>query len=521
MTTTELVVIPDEALAVATPAERSLYHRYLQEQKAKLAPDPSSIPYFYDPAGWIREMFDWSKVSGGGPTPYQNEILSAIPEHQRVSVRGPHGLGKTGLASWTVLWFAQTRDGLDWKVLTTASAWRQLTVYLWPEIHKWARLLRWDKLGRQPYAVASELLKRSLVLKTGQASAVASDDPAAIEGAHADHLLYLLDEAKTIIDGTVDAIEGAFSGAGEDTVAEAYALMISTPGEPNGRFYDIQSRKPGTEDWWTRHVTLAEAIAAKRISAHWAEQRKLQWGETSALYQNRVLGNFATADESAVIPLSWVEMAVQRGLERVEAGTALPAFTCLGCDVADSGSDRTVIAPRFHNVIPEIRVSPLEDTMSTAGRVAGVLNANHGTGYAAVDGIGIGAGVVSRLREQGHDVFSFIASARSEQIDLSGELGFANMRAAAWWTMRELLDPINKFNICLPDDDMLVGDLTAPRWRVQSGGKILVEPKDDIRKRLGRSTDHGDAVVHAFALRPETEVTTTITYDAPVSISPF
>jgi hypothetical protein len=63
--------------------------------------------------------------------------VAALVKHHRVAARGPHGLGKTTLASWVVIWFALTRDGDDWKVITTASAWRQLEKFLWPEIHKW------------------------------------------------------------------------------------------------------------------------------------------------------------------------------------------------------------------------------------------------------------------------------------------------------------------------------------------------------------------------------------------------
>jgi hypothetical protein len=73
-----------------------------------------------------------------------------------------------------------------------------------------------------------------------------------------------------------------------------------------------------------------------------------------------------------------------------------------------------------------------------------------------------------------------------------------NKRSAAWWYLRELLDPANGHGIALPPDDLLTGDLTAPHWRITSGGKVQVESKDEIRKRLGRSTDDGDAVVMAF-----------------------
>ena len=420
------------------------------------------------------------------------------------------------MAAWVVLWFALTRDGEDWKIITTASAWRQLEVYLWPEIHKWARLLRFDVLER-PSFTADELLHLNLKLASGAASAVASNQPALIEGAHADHILYLFDESKAIPPDTWDAAEGAFSGAGGDTTLEALALAVSTPGEPSGRFYDIQRRAPGYEDWWVRHVTLDEAIAAERVSAEWVEQRARQWGRDSAVFQNRVLGEFCSSDEDSVIPLAWVEAAMARW----EANRTQPRapFTCCGVDVGRSGADFTVIAPRYGRRIEELRHSHLEDTMATTGRVVGVLQGTNG--YAIVDVIGIGAGVVDRLREMRLPVEAFNAGEGTPRTDISGELGYMNKRSAAWWTMRELLDPANGFDIELPPDDLLTGDLTAPHWRVTSGGRIQVESKDEIRKRIGRSTDSADAVIQAF-WAPEPEAGPGfVTWEEPYAISPY
>lgn len=432
-----------------------------------------------------------------------------------MAVRGPHGLGKTALNSWAILWFALTREGEDWKVITTASAWRQLEVYLWPEVHKWARMLRWDLLGRKPFT-ENELLTLNLKLVTGQASAVASNQPALIEGAHADHILYIFDESKAIPEGTFDAAEGAFSGAGDNSL-EAFALACSTPGEPIGRFYDIHRRKPGFEDWHVRHVTLQDAVQAGRVSPSWAEQRARQWGTKSAVYMNRVLGEFCSSDEDSVIPLAWVEAAVARWQENQE-GPREP-FTCCGVDVARSGSDVTVIAPRHGRRIEDLRRTSLEDTMQTTGRVAGVLRGQ--PGYAVVDVIGIGAGVVDRLREMDLSVVAFNAGEGTDRLDSSGELGFANKRSAAWWAMREMLDPSGGFLLELPPDDLLVGDLTAPKWRVTSAGRVQVESKDEIRKRIGRSTDSADAVIQAYWTPDAEPVEGYIEYYDPVTISPF
>lgn len=490
--------------------------------------DPVPDIYFYNPRQWILDHFDWNRV-GKLPTEYQQDIDDLLIKHKRLAVKGPHGLGKTAKASWIVLWFANTREaaGKDWKVITTASAWRQLEVYLWPEIHKWARLLLWDKLGRKPYDRKTELLKLSLNLRYGAATAVSSDDPQAIEGAHADCLLYVLDESKAIVPKTWEAVEGAFSNAGESTEAEAYAFSISTPGEPNGTFFDIMTRKAGTEDWGVRSVLLEEAIKAGRVSPEWVEQRKLQWGETSAVFKNRVLGEFSTIDEQGLIQLSHIEAAVERWEEfhrKADWESKLPNLTSLGVDVARSGEDKTNMALRHGRIINEIRRFPQQDTMETTGAVASILNAmGRGTAYGAIDVNGIGAGVVDRLRELGFDIFAFNASNRTDQTDISEILTFINLRAAAWWTMRELLDPANGFNIMLPPDDLLIGDLAAPRWKFSSmgGGRIQVESKDDIRKRLGRSTDTGDAVVMAFALAPPAEEDQLVGYEDRVQISPY
>lgn len=455
--------------------------------------------YHDDPVGFILDCFIWEKDKK--PTRYQLEVALMLVEEGRVSVCGPHGLGKTALAAWLILWFALTRDALneDWKVPTTASVWRQLEKFLWPEVHKWAKRLDWEKLERRPFIEGDELLDMSIKLRTGSAFAVASDDPAKIEGAHADQLFYVYDESKAIMPATFDASEGAFSGAGEDTAAEAFALASSTPGEPNGRFYDIQKRRPGTEDWATRAVSKEEVIEAGRMSVEWADQRKKQWGEESAVYQNRVEGKFASSEEDTVIPLSWVEAANERWLALQDDDGNLKGIHPLdnvGCDIARSGKDKTVLAFRSDQIITELRRFTRQGTMETTGQIAAVLRGEDS--WATVDVIGIGAGVVDRLVEMGLPTVAFNASARTDVLDSSGELGFVNCRAGGWWNLREMLDPDSGEKVALPPDDMLTGDLTAPHWRVMSGGRIQVESKEDIIKRLGRSTDDGDAVVMAF-----------------------
>lgn len=468
---------------------------YLKARRTKQNPYKTfQEKYYHNLSGFMLDCIDWGNDE---PTFYQIECADLLMKNSRLSIRGPHGLGKTAFAAVTILWFALTRDGKDWKIPTTASVWRQLTKYLWPEIKKWSRRIKWEKIGRLPFDERTELLKQSLNLDTGEAFAVASNDHTAIEGAHADHILYLFDEAKAIPDATFDAAEGAFSTAGDDTDdKEALALAISTPGEPNGRFYHIQSRQAGYEDWTVRAVSLEECAKAGRVSMTWANNRMRQWGENSALYINRVLGNFAANDEDGVIPLGWVELAVERWHKINDSNAQWGNFHCVGVDVARFGADKTKLAMRYGNSIKEIREYNKADTMETSGYVSGILK-KHGH-YAIIDVIGIGAGVVDRVREQRLKVVAFNASERTNQKDRSGEMGFINKRSAAIWNMRERLDPSSGEEIALPPSDDLIGDLTTQTWRISSSGKIQVEAKAAIKIRTGRSPDDGDAVTMAF-----------------------
>jgi len=436
-----------------------------------------------DPVAWAHDLIDWRDEPG--LTGYQEEILSALVEHNRVVVRAPRGSGKTMPAAIAALWFATTRDGEDWKVPTTAGVWRQLTRFLWPEIHKWAKRVRWDKLHRDPPNRHTELLTLTLNLNTGSAFALASDTADALEGAHAANLLAIVDEGKLVPDASWDAIEGYFSDPGEKLV-----LAQSVPGAPVGRFFDIHNRKPGYEDWHAIHVTIDQAVNGGRVESDWVEQRKKQWGVDSPLYLNHVLAEFG-GEEDGVIPLSWIEAAMGRWDDL----DVMPRVSLVSADIADGGEDDTVLALRAGDVITELRRYSEGDTMLQADRVARLVPKG---GKAIVDSIGVGAGVYSQLQRLLTEAraVGFVASQATKMRDKSGEMRFVNKRSAAWWNLRELLEPPS--DLAMPADPLLLGDLTAPRWAEMAGGKIQVESKDTIRQRLGRSTDAGDAVVMAF-----------------------
>jgi hypothetical protein len=476
--------------------------------------------YVHDPLGFIEAAVKFKR--GGGLAAYQAEIIRDLPVHKRMAIRGPRGLGKSALVSLIVLWFALTRDaaGIDWKIGTTAGSWAQLESYLWPEITKWSNNLDWTVIGREPFHPRNELMTTKLRLRNGLALAASPEKPDVIEGLHADAVLVVIDEAKIVTPGIFDSIEGAFSGAGEGSDLEAYALAFSTPGEPSGRFYDIHARKPGLEDWHVRHVTLDEAVAAGRMTRQWAAQRKRLWGENSALYQNHVLGEFCADDEDAVIPLRWVEAAFDRWRAWDREGRPDPeGIKTVGVDVARSGLDKSGAAVRHGNVITRIVTWAKADTMETTGKVKGIMESEHGA-TAVVDVIGIGAGVYDRLREQGVAAEPFNAGRKTTRRDKTGQFGFFNQRAWGWWNLRQELEMPGS-DLALPPDDELAGDLTAMHWKITSDGKIQVESKDDIRKRIGRSTDRGDMVMQAVTVSAGSWHDAYQTMDCPSCGRPF
>lgn len=466
--------------------------------------------YLYDPVGFSRDCIDWHAARSDGLAPYQEASMADLVDAHRLAIRAPHGTGKTGLGANVVWWFALTRDAarIDWKCVTTAGAWRQLEKYLWPEIHKWAKFIRWDVVGREPMRPGRELMDMVIKGRYGQAFAVASSDPALVEGAHADSLFFLYDESKAVRADVFDATEGAFSGARDSGLPEAFALAISTPGAPSGRFYEIHTKRPGLEDWRTRHITLAEAMAAGRISREWADRRARQWGADSALYYNRVLGEFHSGAEDTVLPLAWVEAAIERWLDWDAAGRPPnPGRSVFGVDVARGGADLTCVARRVSAVVEDFETYNIADT----ALIAKLVNKKmvHVQDHSVVDIIGVGAGVgdilAAPLDANGYQrsVTRYNAGRKSTRRDRSGELGFKNQRAALWWMAREALDPAFDPVLAIPPDDDLLAELTAPTWWVTPENKIQVEPKDDIRERLGRSTDRADAVLQTLATDSE------------------
>ncbi len=224
-------------------------------------------------------------------------------------------------------------------------------------------------------------------------------------------------------------------------------------------------------------------------------------------------GNFMTARMDAddqVIPTAWVIEAQNRWKESPEPPLEVP-MCAMGIDPAKGGGDETAIAPRYNHWYAPIIVVPGRETPTGPDSAALIIKHRRHNAVVVVDvGGGYGDSCFDVLKSNLQNpqsmnkvVVRFDGAAPSTAKTTGGTLPFLNKRAEAWWRFREALDPGQEggSQICLPPDPKLMADLTAPRLdkNVLTLGKIKIEGKPELKQRLGRSPDRGDAVVMAWS----------------------
>ena len=209
-----------------------------------------------------------------------------------------------------------------------------------------------------------------------------------------------------------------------------------------------------------------------------------------------LLGDFNLAEkdkERQVIPTEHVRLAMERWEDMERPDVPLSG---LGVDVARGGDDQTVISKRYDNYFDElIKYDGIQT--KTGSEVAAVVTQSMEDDTDArivIDLSGIGSSPYDTLDDNEFDVEGFNGATKSKLRDKSGQVGFRNRRAEAWWLFREALDPESGEDIALPPDNELLADLTEPTFKLTANG-YQIEEKEKIIERLGRSPDCGDAVV--------------------------
>jgi len=416
---------------------------------------------------------------GARPWPKQMEILEAVRDYSRVAVRSCNGSGKTYIAAHAVLWWLMCFP--DALVITTAPTEHQVRDVLWREIRRAYR-------GHENL-IEGKLLRTSLELGDKHyAQGLSTDQPERFQGFHEGHILFVVDEASGVREGIFEAIEGSMTSAG------AKLLLLGNPSVLSGTFYEAFHRR--RELWHAIHISAFDTpnllensvVMPTLVTAKWVEEAKVNWGEESPMYQVRVLGEFPSEAEDTLISLRLIERAV-------EAAGAGPSESDepveIGVDVARFGADRTVICVRRGERVIEMAAYARQDIMETAGRVKAAI-ARHRPRVVRVDVIGLGAGVVDRLREQGCSAVTGVnVASRSSRPE-----HFANLRAELYDGLRERFQ---QERLRIPVDPDLIGELAAVRYSFTSSGQVKIEGKEELRARGLRSPDKADALMLAFA----------------------
>lgn len=429
----------------------------------------------------VREVF------GVDPDEWQAEVMDSYSAgERRISIRSGHGVGKTTVLAWIMCHHIVCR--FPQKTVCTAPTSAQLFDALWSEFRAW--------IGKLPQHLQDLLEVKSdrVELRAAPAESFTSaktsraETPEAMAGVHSENVLIIPDEASGIPEPVFVAGSGSMSGE------HACTILAGNPVRLSGLFYDTHNRPEVMARWKRFHISCEDS---PRVTKDFIADCEAKWGRDSNEFRVRVLGEFPLTDLDTIIPFDLVEAARVR-----EVRASLVMSPKWGVDCARFGDDRSALAKRRGNALME----PVQwrrglDTMQVAGWIKSEWDhtpPSERPSEINVDAIGLGAGVVDRLRQLG-------LPARGINVSESPALGerYRNLKAELWFKGLEWF----KMRDCvLPNDtrsragiDELVRELTAVKYKYTLNGKIQIEAKDELKKRLRMSPDLADAFILTFA----------------------
>lgn len=422
---------------------------------------------------------------------WQSDVLMALAESPKVSVRSGQGVGKTGLESIVVTWYLCTRPFP--KVIATAPTRQQLYDVLWAEISKWLSSSKIDSL--------LEWTKTKIYMKGHSerwwATAKTATRPENMQGFHEDYMLFVVDEASGVADPIMEAILGTLTGY------ENKLLMCGNPTRTSGTFYDSHNR-----DRDLYKTFKVSSLDSPRTSKDNIEMLRRKYHEGSDPWRVRVLGEFPKGESDSLISLEAAEMATIR-----EVNISNDYILNLGADIARYGDDETIIAPRIGGKVFDLLTYSKQSTMETSGRILRAVD-EFKSMYPQINRVkiktdddGLGAGVTDRLKEVvaqerlNYEIIPIQNGSSAIEKDK-----YYNKASEMWDVMREELDTNlscylqgKESTIQLPKDDKLIKQLSNRKYSVDSKGKIQIESKKEMKKRMGESPDRADAVIYSFA----------------------
>ncbi|GHV57738.1 terminase [Deltaproteobacteria bacterium] len=435
------------------------------------------------PLDFVRYAFRWGRgdlAGQTGPDDWQAELLTELgrqletgEKNPRFAVASGHGVGKSALVAWLILWAMSTRPHLAGMV--TANTLGQLKDKTWAELARWHKRAinsYWFKWTATKFFVADSP-------ETWFVSAVpwSKENSEAFAGLHARDVLVIMDEASAIPDVIWEVAEGAMTTGG-------FFLAFGNPTRNTGRFRECFGRYK--HRWTTRQV---DGRTAKMVNQEQVQEWLDDYGEDSDFFRVRVRGVFPRAGSCQLIPSDLVEAAMGR---KASPDAYRHAPRVMGVDVARFGDDQSVIALRQGLVLAKpLRKFRGLDTMTLAGLVAEEIE-REAPAAVFMDAGGVGGGPVDRLHQLG---FRQVIP-----VDFGGAANnpglYFNKRTEMWCLLRDWL----KGPAVLPEDPELLADLTGPEYGFTGDrGQIFLEKKKDLKKRGLASPDCADALALTFA----------------------
>lgn len=429
------------------------------------------------PITMVREEF------GIEPDAWQAEALALFPQNQRLALKACKGPGKTAVLAWLVLNFMATRP--QPKIGCTSITEANLDTNLWPELAKW--------LNRSPYLSSQFVWTKSrvesrrypqtwfAVARTWPKKADAEQQADALAGLHADYVMWVLDESGGIPQAVMTTAEAIFSSC-----IEGHVVQAGNPTHTTGPLFAACTTQ--------RHLWHVVTITgdpdnpkrSPRIDVVYASQQIALWGRENPWVKVNILGEFPEASINSLLGIEDVERAMHRHLRSDQYDWAQRR---LGVDAARFGDDPWVLFPRqgLAAFRPVVMRNPR--TTEVAARIA---RAHHDwqPELIFIDDTGHwGHGCLDICLAAGLPVIPIIYS------DRAINQRYKNRRAEMWIEMADWI----KHGGAIPNDIELSQELTTPTYTFV-GGQFVLEEKDQIKARLGRSPNKGDALAQTFAM---------------------
>lgn len=448
--------------------------------------DGEAILYYADhPVEFVEDII------GAKPDPEQAKILRSVAANPMTTVRSGHGVGKSTVEAWTVIWFMTTRPFP--KIPCTAPTQHQLLDILWAEVSKWLR--------NNP-ALAGELIwtKEKAYMRGYPeewfAVARTASKPDALQGFHADDLLFIIDEASGVADSIFEPVLGALSTPG------SRLLMCGNPTQLSGFFYDSHNKNRAS--YSTFHI---DGRKSERVPQEFVDTIIRMYGEDSDVFRVRVAGDFPLQEDDIFIPLSLVENSIMTEFSPRKN----PDMVHIGCDVARFGDDKTVIGYKVDEKVTLYKKRQGQDLMKTADDII-LLGEELVRRYdldtpipVKIDDGGLGGGVTDRLRQVKRNDPERFWWLEVYPVKFGERIKHRHYYDSTTYMMavvKKLLSPHDEetgqpkpVELILPDDNDLVAQLSGRKYALTENSKIKIESKKDVKKRGQPSPDEADCVL--------------------------